>query len=342
MTFDALPLDEALGAILGHNIAGDGGRRRLRKGRALTADDISILRELGRTTVWAARPEPGDIDENTAAARIAQAVAGAALRHSQPRTGRVNLHAQVHGLVRVDVARLTELNALDGIALATLRRHTVVEVGKMVATLKILPYALPEAIVGAAESMGTVLSVAMLSAKRVGLVLCGSASAEARIVRSYREALSLRLERLGAILGPIAFVALDGVADEARMTAALHSQLDPNDTGSVDLLILAGETAIQDHHDLAPRAIERAGGTVTAFGAPVDPGNLLLLAERDGTAILGAPGCARSRKTNVVDLVLPRLLVGDRLTAHDLAALAHGGLLDDVPERPLPRSWVSE
>ena len=107
------------------------------------------------------------------------------------------------------------------------------------------------------------------------------------------------------------------------------------------MLILAGETAIMDRLDIAPRAIERAGGSIECFGAPVDPGNLLLLAECDGVPVLGAPGCARSPKANIVDLVLPRLLAGDRLTRRDIAAWGHGGLLEDVPERPLPRSWLA-
>jgi molybdenum cofactor cytidylyltransferase len=104
------------------------------------------------------------------------------------------------------------------------------------------------------------------------------------------------------------------------------------------LVLLAGETAIVDRHDIAPRALERAGGEVVCFGAPVDPGNLLLLGRLYGVAVVGAPGCARSPRENVVDAVLPRLLAGDRLTHADVVALGHGGLLEDVPERGAPRS----
>lgn len=133
------------------------------------------------------------------------------------------------------------------------------------------------------------------------------------------------------------FVSLDDEAGEERLAAAIGTLLGRG----LDLLILAGETAIMDRHDVAPRAIERAGGEVECYGAPVDPGNLLLVAYRGAVPILGAPGCARSPKTNIVDLVLPRLLVGDRVTAADVAALGHGGLLEDVPERPQPRSWLT-
>jgi molybdenum cofactor cytidylyltransferase len=96
-----------------------------------------------------------------------------------------------------------------------------------------------------------------------------------------------------------------------------------------------------DRHDIAPRAIERAGGEVVAFGAPVDPGQLLLLAYFGNVPLVAAPGCARSAKENVLDLVLPRLLAGDRLSRADLVGLGHGGLLEDVPERGAPRGEVS-
>jgi molybdenum cofactor cytidylyltransferase len=92
----------------------------------------------------------------------------------------------------------------------------------------------------------------------------------------------------------------------------------------VEIIILAGETAIMDSHDIAPRAVERSGGEVTCFGAPVDPGNLLMLAYLDGVPIVGAPGCVRSQKTNVIEWVLPPLLAGERL-------------LEDIPKRPMPR-----
>jgi molybdenum cofactor cytidylyltransferase len=96
-----------------------------------------------------------------------------------------------------------------------------------------------------------------------------------------------------------------------------------------------------DRYDMAPRAVERAGGQVICFGAPVDPGNLLMLAQFDRVPIMGAPGCARSPKDNIVDLVLPRLLVGDRLSQADVVAWGHGGLMEDVPERPMPRSRLT-
>ncbi len=337
MKFEAVRVERAAGLILGHNVTGKGGRRVLRKGRELTAGDVEKLAALGRRTVYVARLELGDAGENAAVERIAGAAAGEGLRLSRPSTGRVNLYARALGLLRVDVERLRRLNASDGVTLATLRRHAVAREGKMVATLKVIPYALPEpAVRQAEEAAAGLLHLTGLPPRRVGLILSGSPTARERIIRGFRDALGPRLAALGASLGDVDFVSLGDDAGEQHLGLAIARQLEDG----VELLILAGETAIMDRHDVTPRAVERAGGEVECFGAPVDPGNLLLLAYRGGVPIVGAPGCARSPKRNIVDLVLPRLLAGDRLSRDDVADLGHGGLLEDVPERPLPRSWI--
>ena len=342
MKFEPVAVERAAGLTLGHNVTGEDGRRILRKGRKLTEGDLATLAALGRGSVYVARLEPGDVGENTAAERIARAAAGDGadhgMRRSRPSTGRVNLYARALGLLRVDRQRLRRLNGTDGVTLATLRDRAAVREGKMVATLKIIPYALPEAIVRQAEKDAAgLLRLAMLGPRRVGLILSGSPSARERIVRGFRDALAPRVAALGASLGDVDFVSLDDDAGERRLVVAIERQL----LGGADILILAGDTAIMDRHDVAPRAVERAGGEVECFGAPVDPGNLLLLAYRGEVPIVGAPGCARSPKRNIVDLVLPRLLAGERLSRADVAEMGHGGLLEDVPERPLPRSWIS-
>lgn len=329
---------EAKGKILGHNIAGPDGRRAFRKGKPLTAADVETLRQLGRITVYVAEMEADDVDEDKAARRIALAAQGQGLRLSGPSTGRTNLYATTLGLMRVDVARLIQLNACAGVTLATLPTNTAIKEGKMVATMKILPYAIAETTVRRAEEIAgagaPLLRVDALQSRAVGLILSGSPSARERIVGSFETALRQRLEALGSTITSVDFVSLEEESGESDLVETVQQQV----AAGLDMIILAGETAIMDRCDIAPRAVERAGGEVTCFGAPVDPGNLLMLAYLDRVPVLGAPGCARSPKDNIVDLVLPRLLAGDHLTQADIIAFGHGGLLEDVPERPMPRS----
>ncbi len=337
MKFGPVPLAEADGKILGHNVAGADGKRRLRKGKPLRAEDVSVLRELGRSVVYVAELEPGDVDENTAANRVAVACQGTGLRLSGAATGRINLIATVLGLVRIDEGQLRRLNAGEGLTLASLGSHAVVRPGQTVATVKVIPYAVPESVVATVEGAtgSPLLSVDELASKRVGLILSGSPSVRGPLTESFFPLVE-RVRALGSDVVEQDYVDVGDEGGEHTLAEALERQRD----AGVEVILFAGETAVMDRHDITPRAVERAGGRVEAVGAPVDPGNLLMLAYLNDIPILGAPGCARSRKTNVVDWVLPRLLAGDRLTRDDIVTLGAGGLLEDVPERPLPRSRI--
>jgi len=344
LRFGPVSLEAAEGRILGHNVAGSDGRRVLRKGRTLTAADLETLRALGRRTVYVAEPEPGDVGEDEAARRVAAAAAGAGVEAGPASAGRVNLLANVLGVLRVEKDRVTELNLSEGVTLSTLPPDAPVRPKQLVATVKVIPYAVPRATIASAEAAasGGLLRIEPIPARRVGLILSGSASAETRIRRDFEAPLAARLELLGSELAWVDFVPLDdpspSPSPSASGEAALGEAIRKQAACGADMILLAGETAIVDRQDVAPRAIERAGGRVEAFGAPVDPGNLLLLADLGGVPVVGAPGCARSRKPNVIDAVLPRLLAGERLGRRDLASLGAGGLLEDVPERPMPRS----
>ncbi len=342
MRFGPVPLDQAEGKILGHNISGQDGRRAFKKGKPLSAVDVTALSQIGRKVVYVAEVESDDVGENDAALRVAKVVWGEGLRLSGPVCGRVNSLTTTRGVLRVDAERLALINECDGLTLATLTSHTVVQPQRLVATVKVIPFAVPNSAVLRAETIaaadGPLIHLDELKACTVALILSGSPSARERITRHFEPSLSIRLAALGAEIRAIRFVPLEGEEGEVTLAETLAQQI----SAGVDLIVLAGETAIMDRHDIAPRAIERAGGEVTCFGAPVDPGNLLMLAYLSDVPVLGAPGCVRSRKINVVDWVLPRLLVGDRLTSADLVALGHGGLLEDIVERPMPRNALAE
>ena len=339
MKFGPVPLERAEGKILGHNVAGTDGRRLLRKGKALTAEQVAVLREMGRTVVYVAELEPGDVSEDQAARRVAEAAHGEGLRLLGSATGRVNVLATAQGLFRVNIDRLVRLNECEGVTLAALDSHTAVGPGQAVATIKVIPYAVPEPTVARAEAVATegepLIRVDALPSRPVGMILSGSPSLRDKLFEDFSP-LEERVRRLGSHISERDYVTLDDDSGESELASVIKRQRD----AGVQLILLAGETAIMDPRDIMPRALERAGGQLTCVGAPVDPGNLLMLGYIGDVPVLGAPGCARSRKVNVVDWVLPRLLVGDPLTRADIVTLGHGGLLEDVPERPLPRSRI--
>jgi molybdenum cofactor cytidylyltransferase len=166
---------------------------------------------------------------------------------------------------------------------------------------------------------GSVVSLAPLRQLGVGVILVGSTLARERIERGVYPAIEARVAGLGS-----AVLATRYVDSEEHAVAEALSELR---AAGAQLLIIAGETSIMDRDDVTPQGIRLAGGQIEHYGAPVEPGNLLLLAYLDDLPVLGAPGCVRSRDINIVDLLLPRLLAGEYVTRRDIVELGHGGLL---------------
>lgn len=328
MFLTTLPVDQAVGHILRHNIADAAGHKALPKGRRLTEEDVARLRALGIATVRVAVLEPGDVHEDEAAQRLADAVRRPGVVPTDAVHSRVNLLAETDGVVEVDVDALLAINEIDGLTIATLPNHALVRERKRVATIKIIPFALPEAFIRQAERIGAeaggIVGVRRLLQRRVGVLLVVSPEARERITRLVLPAIEARVTELGSTIAAVRYAGLDET-EVAEGIAALHA-------AGCDLLITAGETSIMDRDDVTPQGIRMAGGRIEHYGAPVEPGNLLLLAYLDdgtkqGVPILGAPGCVRSRATNIVDLLLPRLLAGERVTRRAIVELGHGGLL---------------
>ncbi len=336
MKFGPVPLAQAAGKTLGHNISGLDGRRVLRKGKPLTLSDLDLLESLGQKSVYVAELTADDVGEDAAARRVAEIVMGHGLRLVGPASGRVNLSAAEPGVLRIDAPQLMRINQFEGVTLATLAAQSAVRARQIVATIKIIPFALPQAEIQAIEALVAgcpPLYVDPLRPQPVSLIFSGSYSLRDKIAADFAP-LRARVEALGSHVDSSDYVSLEDEAGETMLAELLCRRR----AAGARLIILAGETAIMDRYDIAPRAVERAGGHVECVGAPVDPGNLLMLAYLDDMPVLGAPGCARSRKINVIDWVLPCLLVGDHLTRADIVSLGHGGLLEDTPERPMPRN----
>lgn len=335
MKFGPLTLDEAEGVILAHSV--EVGGKRLRKAHVLTAADIAGLRRSGATEVIAAVLEPGDIGENEAAQVIVDAFAKPGISPRRAATGRVNLHADAPGLFDADVALIDAMNAIDpSITIATLARFSAVDAGQMVATVKIIPYAVPGAAVEkvAAICRGkAVIRVDAFKPAKIGLVQTELAGTKSSVLDKTAKITGQRLERSGSRIGAEIRVSHDAGA-VAGALAQLH--------GGHDMLLVFGASAVSDDQDVIPDAIRRAGGRVLRTGMPVDPGNLLVLGELNGKTVIGAPGCARSPKENGFDWVLDRALSGRRVSDADIAGMGVGGLLMEIVSRPQPREADAE
>ncbi len=330
MIFGELDLASAEGALLAHSVRA--GKAAFRKGRRLSATDIAALRAAGVASVTAVRLEDGDVPEDEAAASLARAIAGPHLSAAAPFTGRANLLAEAPGLLVVDQARLDALNLIDeSVTVATLPPFDLVSAGEMAATIKVIPFSVPKAMLDRCLALigegGSILRLAPLRPRRVGLIQTRLPGLKESILDKTLQITNQRLAELGC---PPAVERRC-----AHRTSDLAEAIDA--LADVELLLIAGASAITDRRDVIPAAIAARSGEIIHFGMPVDPGNLLLFARLRDRPALGLPGCARSPKVNGFDWVLRRLIADVPVTRHDIMTMGAGGLLKEIPTRPQPR-----
>jgi molybdenum cofactor cytidylyltransferase len=329
MQFLTCSVSDAVGGVLAHSVRA--GVRVLRKGRLLSRDDVTAMTETGVCEVMIARLGPDDVAEDEAAARIAKLCAGADVRIGAAFTGRANLYAINPGLAVVDSALVDRLNAIDeSITLATVAPSARVAPRQMLATIKIIPYAAERRHVEAAEILlreKPPIAVAGFRPRRVALISTFVPETKPALLDKNRSALE---QRLGTLESTIVLERRVAHAVEPLAAAIAEAK-------GCDPILVFGASAITDRRDTVPAAIERAGGTIEAFGMPVDPGNLLLSARLGAATVIGLPGCARSPKLNGFDFVLWRIAAGLPVGRRDLAAMGAGGLLSEIPTRPQPR-----
>ena len=336
MKFGEIPVAEAEGAILAHSLKL--GATVLKKGRVLSRADLDAIAAAGLAHIVVARLEPGDLREDEAAGRIAAAAAGPNITVANAFTGRANLFAEARGLLVFDRDRLDHLNLVDeAVTLGTLPPFAVVEPRQMVATVKIIPFAVPETAVTRAADFAAagepLLRVAAFVPRDVALIQTRLPGLKESILDKTRAVTEQRLAALGCRL--VSEERCDHTAADLapHIAAAVKS--------GADLVFVHGASVIVDRRDVIPEAVVAAGGRIDHFGMPVDPGNMLLMCHIGDTPVLGLPGCARSPKVNGFDWVLERLVAGLPVGREEIMKMGAGGLLAEIPSRPLPRAEAS-
>ena len=330
MKFGRIPVADAEGALLAHTMRLAKGV--FKKGRQLSAADVETLRTNGISTIVAARLDAADVHEDEAARRVAEALSGEGIRVATPHAGRCNLYADVRGIWVAPSSIIDAINCMDeAITVATLPSHRLVDASDMVATVKIIPFAVPEDPLAAAVSEAGVsrVRIAPLVPRRAGLIMTQVEGFSDSVLDRAVGNQVARLHFLGCELGRESRCRHD--ADD--VSRAIQSMLDDK----LNPILILGASAIVDRDDVVPTALEEAGGVVEHLGMPVDPGNLLMLGRHGKTTVIGVPGCARSLKPSGFDDVLQRVVAGLAVGSETLMRMGAGGLLSEITERPQPR-----
>lgn len=334
MEFGEIAVAEAAGAILAHSVGHAKGV--LKKGRILSNSDIELIAESGVSKVFVARLGGDDVPEDAAAQALAAKIRGANVNARAPFTGRVNLHAEARGIVVIDTERITALNRVhESITVATLGAYSVVDPRQIIATVKIIPFAVAQKILDravAAIGGAPLIRVEEFRAKRVGLVITKLTRTKRSILEKSEAAMRARVTALGGGLAEV-IVCDHSINAVGSAVAKLHRS-------SCSPILVFGASAIVDRGDVVPAGLVAAGGEVVHLGMPVDPGNLIMLGKLRDVQVIGVPSCARSPKINGFDFVLQRVLAGLNVTPRDIMDMGPGGLLAEIPSRPLPREGM--
>lgn len=332
-----VPVQEAIGLVLSHDITEINARTgfkgtSFRRGHVITEADIPRLLDLGKENIYVLEMSAGQMHEDDAVLELAAVLAGENTRYlPEPREGRINIIAAVDGLLRVDVAALTRFNLVDEVMCATRHSGTVVRAGDIIAGTRAIPLVVEREQVAEAAAIareaGSIVAVSPLRSARAALIITGNEVYTGRIDDAFEPIIRRKVEELGSAVVSVTkcpdnMLAIRQAVAEARAGA--------------DLVIMTGGMSV-DPDDLTPLAAREAGAAISAYGSAVLPGAMFMVGYfDDGTPVLGVPACGIHHPRTIFDLILPRVLAGEKISGEDIARLGHGGLCLDCEECRFP------
>ncbi|MBI1357245.1 MAG: hypothetical protein GC160_23135 [Acidobacteria bacterium] len=322
MRTQVVEVNDAVGKLLGAPIFHPSGKKLLAKGHQVCEDDIRLLSSEGHLRVSVAVLEEGEVPEEEAALQIAQESARGSLEIRMAAGGRVNLHTTEPSCILVKDEELRRLNRSSTVTAATLPSLSYAVAGQRIGAVKTVPFGVPmrrfQEALSIAQKAAPLIEARPIRNPTVATLYCDPLRGE-RARNLFEGIMRTRLDRFGT---SASFV-LSSIEEEEMLARNLQHLLRAKPT----LVLVASTTSPAGPEDAVGRAMRRVGCRIENFLAPVEPGNLLLLAYADGIPVVAAPGCFRSPRPNVVDLILPPLLARYPLTAHEISGLGHGGLL---------------
>ena len=331
-----IKLKDAVGNKLAHDITeirpGEFKGPAFRKGHTVCNEDLCHLQKLGKNHLYTIDLAEDEIHEDQAAAILAAGLAGEGIVwQDEPREGKIKLLAERDGLFTVNTASLAAFNMVDEVMCATLHNHTLVKKNELVAATRAIPLVMKRAPIERAAAIarhnGATLSVKALRKAQVGLVITGNEVYHGLIEDRFAPILSEKVTNLGGSVAGLAFAPDNPDTISSAITTHLER--------GCDLLMLSGGMSV-DPDDVTRQGIRLAGATEIHYGSAVLPGAMFLVAYIGNVPLLGVPACGLYHRITVLDLVLPRILTGEKIGKAELAFLGHGGLCKDCPECSYP------
>lgn len=321
----SVSVEDALGMILCHDLTqivpGEFKGVAFKKGHIITEEDIPQLLDMGKRNIYVWEMQEGILHENEAGERMARAAAGKEITFTDPSEGKVNLLAKCNGLLKVNHTALEKINTIEEAMIATLHTDIVVNKGSLVAGTRIIPLVIDKCKIEQIEKVcieeGPIIWIEPLKNMKVGIITTGSEVYTGRITDKFGPVVKSKIAEIGSeVIKQII------VSDSVDMIKEAVEELLEN---GVEMIIVTGGMSV-DPDDVTPAGIRAAGANIISYGAPVLPGAMFLIAYKNEIPVLGLPGCVMYSKRTVFDLILPRIVAGERIKKEDITRLGHGGM----------------
>jgi molybdopterin biosynthesis enzyme len=319
-----IPVEEAVGLPLAHDITeivpGKHKGPAFRRGHVIRPEDVSKLLDVGKANIYVMELEKDELHEEDAARRLARAAAGANLKLTDPVEGRVNLVAEISGLLKIDADLLCRFNSLGDLMMATLPSNRFVRSGDVVAGTRTIPVVVKEELIQRAEALckdHPIVRVWPTPARKIYLIVTGSEVYTGRIEDGFEPVVRRKIGEMGSELADKK-VAPDDPDQIAQLIQAAGQ-------AGAELILVSGGMSV-DPDDKTPEGIRRSGARVESHGFPILPGSMFVMAYLNETPVLGLSGCVLHDPFTAFDMLLPRLLAGEKISRSDIMAMGHGGL----------------
>jgi len=319
-----IPVEEAVGLPLAHDITeivpGKHKGPAFRRGHIVRKEDISKLLDVGKRNLYVMELDRDELHEEDAARRLAKAAAGPNLTLTGPSEGRFNLVAEISGLLKIDSDLLYRFNSLGNLMMATLASHRYVNKGEVVAGTRTIPVVVKEDLIQRAEALcqdHPIVRILPMPSRRIYLIVTGSEVYTGRIQDGFEPVVRRKARAMGSDLAEKQLA-----NDDPDQIAELIQKAQK---AGAEIILVSGGMSV-DPDDKTPEGIRRSGAKIESHGFPILPGSMFLMAYLNDTPILGLSGCVLHDPFSAFDILLPRLLAGDKITRADIMAMGHGGL----------------
>ncbi|MDE3197072.1 MAG: hypothetical protein KGN84_12045 [Acidobacteriota bacterium] len=322
MRAQTIDVQESTGRILSSAIFRPGGKKLLAKGHILREEDIRVLQSEGLGQIWVAALDEDEVSEDEAVCGIAAEMACGSYQVQLAPGGRANLIATESCCVLVDDELLRQVNCTSSLVIATSLNFSFAAPGQRIASIKSAPFAVArtdfEGTLNMLRERGPIMQARPVRGSQIAVLYSDPANGD-RARALFEPIVRQKLERFAIR----SFAGISVLENEEHVSRGIQQLMRANPSA----ILVASTTAPAGPSDAVGRAMSRINCQIERFLVPVEPGNLLLMGYKDNVPVVSAPGCFRSLKPNVVDLLMPPLLAKYRVSTWELACLGHGGLL---------------